>query len=241
MFGGKSRFDSALLWLDMSALIFSGNPGVGKTYQATAMVLCALDKGRRVAVNWEVVPPEGVVVYDLRARCGPSCGHVHTTIDQANEIDVPVVFFYETYEDVMGLIDADVYNDEAQANAGARDWEKLSSRVRLWLSMHRHFRINLLFFTQHYKFVDVYPRRLASGNVLSMHRFLLFTFSVPRPAADAETGELKGLDLWNSLVVMRPWKDLDHPNPLPKMWTLLMRSRSVPDHYRTHSPKSLKK
>lgn len=211
----------------MSAIIFSGNPGVGKTYKATALVLCAIDVGKRVAVNWDLIDL-GVPVVDLRNR---------EITPEDNLIAGPVVFRYDEYKEVDGLCDADIYNDEAQAQAGARDWESMGKKTRLWLSMHRHFGTNLLFFTQHYKFVDVYFRRLSVGHAWSLHRFFNFTLSIPRPQADPETGELGTVDIFGFLAVMRPWKDLDHPNPIPAFWKLLFRSRQVTKYYRTRSPK----
>lgn len=227
----------------MAALIFSGPPGVGKTFLATALVLWALLRGRRVAVNWSLRPPEGVKRYCLgwkdKHREDDLCELPHLNVPDANLISGPVVFEYADYEEVLGLIDADVFNDEAQANAGARDWESLGKRVRLWLSMHRHYGLNLLFFTQHYKFVDVYFRRLAQGGVFSLHRLFNLSWAWPRPQADPELGDLKHVDILGALPVVRPWRSLDHPWPLPTFWSLLKVSREVPQHYETRAPRDL--
>jgi hypothetical protein len=222
----------------MSAYLFSAAPGVGKTYTGTAFALYALERAFRVAVNWDMIPPEGVALVDLRKGLdAEGRQRKPISIREANAIDGPVLFRYDEFADIIGLVECAVYHDEAQATTGARDWEGMSKRIRLWLSMHRHYRCTLFFFSQHYKFVDVYFRRIAVGNVSTLGRFLNLTFEFPRPEADPETGELGKPDFFGTKLIIRPWKDLDLPNPLPGFWDLLRVSRLVPAHYFTHQPR----
>lgn len=227
----------------MSVNFFNGPPGVGKSFQGTAYALHCLDLGLRVAVSWDLTPPEGVRVYDLRRF--DDAGEPRTpdlTIAQANAVDGPVVFRFKELLEVFGLVGVNIFKDEAQNDLGSRDWEKMPLKVRIWMSMHRHFRTNLFLYTQHFKFVDIYPRRLAIGNVSSLARFLNLTFEMPRPQADSETGELGPVDLLGIRVIVRPWKSLDLPVPIPGFWKLAWNlSRRVPAHYNTHVPPSLTK
>lgn len=231
----------------MAALIFEGPPGVGKTFSGTAIALVLL-KRRKVAVNWNMTPLEGqrhVCVRwmdnhnkaDKDGVIDDPCHLEHLSIAAVNSIPDAVLIRYQEFNEADGLTDVDVLNDEAQATAGARDWESMSKRTRLWLSMHRHFRTNLLFLTQHYKFVDVYFRRLATGDVFTLWRLFNMTWILPRPLADSETGELGMGDIFGMYLIWRPWKTLDHPWPMPKFWELLKASLLVPSHYQTHQPK----
>lgn len=217
---------------------FNGPPGAGKTFHGTAYALHALDKGMRTAVSWALAPPEGVKVYDLRAR--DDVGEERRpdlSIQAANELEGPVMFRFSELTDVFGLRDVQLFKDEAQNDLGSRDWEKMPLRVRIWMSEHRHYRTNLFLYTQHFKFVDIYPRRLALGNVFSIARALNLTFEFPRPDADSETGELGPVDLFATKIVLRPWKGLDQPVPIPGFWRLLLNlSKRVPHHYNTHAP-----
>lgn len=221
----------------MSAHIFSGAPGVGKTYTGTALVLEALDRGLRVAVNWEIAPPADVNVLDLRREGADGGERRPVSVVDVNVAEGPVVIRYDEYSEIIGLADAVVFNDEAQATSGARDWESMTKRTRLWLSMHRHYRLTLIFLTQHYKFIDVYYRRLGVGNVRSMTRLLNLTLLFPRPDADPELGELGSTDVLGVNLIWRPWKDLDHEYLLPGFWRLLKFSKLVPQHYATHQPR----
>lgn len=190
----------------MSAFVFYGEVGSGKTFGATAMALWLVRQGRRVAHNWH--------------------------IDWPDEYKAQAVFF-EEYSDLFGLEDIDIMADEAQNNAGARDWEALPKKVRNWLSHHRHFGNNLLFFTQHYKFVDVYIRRLAPKGVWHVFRLLNLTLAIPNPDADPETGEVGRHDMLGTRMFIRPWHDLDHPYPIGGFFALAAASREVPHLYQT--------
>jgi len=190
----------------MSAFLFCGDIGSGKTYAGTTLALWLVKHGRKVAHNWHIDWPE-----DLKKHA------IH----------------FEDYADIMGEEDIDILADEAQNNAGARDWESMPKRVRNWLSQHRHFGNNLLFFTQHYKFVDIYIRRLAPKGVWSVHRLLNLTFAVPRIEPNPETGEEGRANPFGGRLFIRPWKDLDHPWPIGGLVALAKLSRLVPTLYRT--------
>jgi len=151
-----------------------------------------------------------------------------------------LLVFFESYDELYGLEDIDILADEAQNNAGARDWEALSKRTRNWLSHHRHFGNNLLFFTQHYKFVDVYIRRLAPKGVWSVWRLLNVTVAWPHPDADPESGEKGRVDLFGVRLFIRPWRDLDHPWPVGGFWALLGLSRETPHLYMTRDKSTAK-
>jgi len=190
----------------MSAFLFEGPVGGGKSYAATTMVHWLLLRGRRVAINWDMRVP-------LEYR--------------------KLLTRYEEFKEIFGQEDIDIFCDEAQSSAGSRDWENMPKAVRNWLSHHRHYGNNLLFFTQHYKFVDVYVRRLAPGGVWSIWRFLNLTGATPRPEADPETGELRALKISGSRLFIRPWKDLDHPYPIGGFFDLLGLSKETPSLYGT--------
>lgn len=221
---------------------FNGEPGVGKTFHGTAYALHALDLQLRVAVSWSMVPPEGVAFYDLRTH--DDSGEERRpdlTIRQANDVPGPVLFRFDALQELFGISDCQVFKDEAQNDLGARDWEKLALRTRIWMSEHRHYRTNLWLYTQDYKFVDVYPRRLARYNVYTIARWLNLTLEMPRPDANSETGELGKVDLFGIRVIVRPWKDLDFKVPWPGWWKLATDlSKRVLLHYRTHDPHRLK-
>jgi len=190
----------------MSAFLFEGPIGGGKSYAATTMVHWLLLRGRRVAVNWDLVVP-GEYRY--------------------------LVTRYEGLDELFGLEDIDIFCDEAQSSAGSRDWEAMPKKVRNWLSHHRHYGNNLLFFTQHYKFVDVYIRRLAPTGVWSVWRFLNLTGATPRPEANPEDGNLNAPKISGSRLFIRPWKDLDHPYPIGGFLDLIGLSRQTPELYKT--------
>lgn len=224
----------------MSCLFFNGPPGHGKTFHITAYVLHCLDLGLRVAYSSgsSIVPPAGVRVVDLRSS--DDVGEYRKpdmTMTEANSVEGPVLFRFEGLQDILGLTDCQVFKDEAQNDLGARDWEKMTLKLRIFLSEHRHYRLNLFFYTQHYKFVDVYPRRLALGSVYTIVRFLRYTFEIPRPAADPETGELGPADILGLRIIVRPRRGLDLPLYLPGFLKLMFNlSRRVPAHYTTHAP-----
>jgi len=227
----------------MSVLFFNGPPGAGKTFHGTAYALHCLDKGLRIAVSWDFMPPPGVPIFDLRHEIGGEPRKPDISIEAANACSGPVVFRFEPLTDIFGLRDCQVFKDEAQNDLGARDWEKLALRVRIWMSEHRHYRVNLFLYTQFFKFVDVYPRRLAmDGGVYSIARFLNLTLEFPRPDADSETGELRRVDLLGTRIIIRPWRHLDLPLPWPSFFKLVYDlSPRVPAHYTTHAPHALKK
>jgi len=216
---------------------FNGSPGAGKTYHATAYILYCLKHQLRVAASWDVVPPEGVRLVDLRRHGNdaearqPDC-----TIEQANRIEGATIFRFDALDELFGLRHCQVFKDEAQNDLGSRDWEKMPLRVRIWMSEHRHYAVNLFLYTQHYKFVDIYPRRLGLGSVYSIVRLLNLTLEIPRPQADSETGELGMPDIFSTKIVWRPWRGVDQPVPHPGFFELLKLSRLVPMHYRTHAP-----
>lgn len=217
---------------------FNGPPGVGKTYHATAYALHCLDVGERVAVSWRLLPPDGVRVIDLRRHDDDGTERTpDMTIAEANRVLGPVIFRFDVLQEAFGLRWCQVFRDEAQNELGARDWEKLSLKVRIWMSEHRHYGTNLFLYTQHYKFVDVYPRRLAVGNVSSIYRLLNLTLETPCPMADPETGELGPRDLLATRLIRRPWHSLDIRVPIPGFWKLLLDlSKRVTSHYQTHAP-----
>jgi len=142
--------------------------------------------------------------------------------------------------EIFGLRECQVFKDEEQNDLGARDWEKLALRVRIWMSEHRHYLVNLFLYTQDYKFVDIYPRRLARNRVYSITRFLNLTLEMPRPDANSETGELGKVAIFSIRFIVRPWRDLDYLVPWPTFWKLLTNlSKRVPFVYRTHAPHAL--
>lgn len=190
----------------MSAFLFGGEVGSGKTYAATTMAHWLMRKGRKVAVNWKLTAPAGME---------------------------HLLVYFEEYGELFGLEDIDILADEAQSNAGARDWEALPKKTRNWLSHHRHYGNNLLFFSQHYKFVDVYIRRLAPKGYWSIFRVLNLTLAVPHPDADPETGEPGRPDILGMRMFIRPWHDLDHPWPIGGFFALLGLSRETPSLYLT--------
>jgi len=207
---------------------FNGPPGVGKSFHGTAYVLHCLDLGLRVAVSWDIVPPEGTKLIDLRGKRSGSTW---------NEVEGPVLFRFDHLDEVFGLKAVQIFKDEAQNDLGSRDWEKMALEVRIWMSEHRHYLTNLYLYTQHFKFVDIYPRRLALGNVYSLARVLHLTLEMPRPDADSETGELGRVDIFGIRVVQRPWRHLDIAVPWPSWWRLFTTlSKRVPTAYRTHAP-----
>lgn len=216
---------------------FNGPPGVGKTYHGTAYALYCLDHQLRVAVSWSMTPPAGVRFFDLRRQ--DDVGNHRTpdlTIDQANVVQGPTLFRFSQLMEIFGLRHCQVFKDEAQNDLGARDWEKMPLQVRIWMSEHRHYATNLFLYTQHYKFVDVYPRRLGLGHVHTITRFLNLTLEIPRPEADSETGELGMPDILATKVVPRPWRGLDELVPDPGFFDLLALGKRVPFHYQTHAP-----
>jgi len=164
----------------MSCFLLHGNVGTGKTAITTGLVLLNLDSGRDQAVNWDVECPEGVRFVDLRGK----------TFQEAKvpKIGGVTLYRYDDLPDMFGVEDCDIYTDEAQNTMGARDWESMPKSTRRWLSEHRHWGCNLIFLTQHYKFVDVYFRRLAD-HVWEVWRLFHLSFMSPCPEADPETGE----------------------------------------------------
>jgi len=216
---------------------FNGPPGVGKTYHGTAYALFCLDHQLRVAVSWAMTPPLDVQSFDLRRHDDAGGDRVpDLTIEKANDIQGPVLFRFSELTEIFGLRRIQVFKDEAQNDLGSRDWEKMPLKVRIWMSEHRHYMTNLFLYTQHYKFVDIYPRRLGLGNVHTITRFLNLTLEIPRPEADSETGELGPAAILDTKVVPRPWKGLDMLVPNPGFWTLLRYGARVPAHYNTHAP-----
>lgn len=216
---------------------FNGPPGVGKTYHGTAYALYCLDRQLRVAVSWNMTPPEGVRLVDLRPR--DDAGNERRpdmTIEAANDVEGPVLFRFSELVEIFGLRRVQVFKDEAQNDLGSRDWEKMPLRVRIWMSEHRHYMTNLYLYTQHYKFVDIYPRRLGLGNVHTITRFLNLTLEIPRPEADSETGELGPPAIFDTKAVPRPWRGLDMYVPDPGFFDLWGLGKRVPAHYSTHAP-----
>lgn len=190
----------------MGAFVFHGEIGSGKTYAGTAMAFWLVRQGRRVAHNWDISWPKE---------------YRHLAVK------------FSEFGELFGMEDVDILADEAQNSAGARDWEAMPKKVRNWLSQHRHFGNNLLFFTQHYKFVDVYIRRLAPKGVWHVFRVLNLTLAMPNPEANPETGEMGNHEILGSRLFVRPWKDLDHPNPIGGFFALAKLSRLVPLLYNT--------
>lgn len=216
---------------------FNGPPGVGKTYHGTAWVLFCLERSLRVAVSWKLTPPETTTVVDLRRLDDDGTARrPDMDIAAANALPGPVLFRFSQLTDIFGLRHCQIFKDEAQNDLGSRDWEKMPLKVRIWMSEHRHYAVNLFMYTQHFKFVDIYPRRLALGNVHSIVRLLNLTLQIPRPNADSETGELGTPDLFALRVVRRPWRGLDLPVPDPGFLDLWRLSKLVPRHYQTHDP-----
>jgi len=135
---------------------------------------------------------------------------------------------------------------EQEVGSGERDGVLLVDEVLRVGSQgraeHRHHRTNLFLYTQDYKFVDVYPRRLARYNVYTIARWLNLTLEMPRPNANSETGELGQVDLFSIRLIVRPWRDLDYKVPWPSWWKLFRNlSRRVTAHYTTHAPHLLDK
>jgi len=190
----------------MSAFIFFGEIGSGKTYAATTLAHWLVRRGRKVAHNWAIDWPSEVRHLAVR---------------------------FEDYNELYGMEDVDVLADEAQNSLGARDWESQPKKIRNWLSQHRHFGNNLLFFTQHYKFVDVYLRRLAPKQAWGVWRLLNLTGATHYPEANPETGETGVPSPLRSRLFLRPWKDLDHPWPIGSIIELLRLSKETPTLYET--------
>lgn len=222
----------------MSCLLFHGNVGTGKTFLATGMVLEGLQY-RTQAVNWDLTTPkkakeaglEVVPIIDLRG-----VGYKTGLLPKDGG---PYLIRYDDLDEVYGLEDADIWHDEAQNTTGARDWESMPKKIRRWLSEHRHYGLNLIFLTQHYKFVDVYFRRLAD-HVFEVWRILHLSFLSPCPDADSETGEAGRSAFLGLRSVRRPWKDLEQWWPIPAFWALWRRSAEIPDAYNTRAKKEWK-
>jgi len=221
----------------MAFLMFSGSPGTGKTWVLVSWATIFLQNGYRVASNAEFIPPEGTRIVDLRHTGPEGNRQPDMTIAAANETQGPVLFLFDGWKDIIGLTECQVFKDEAQADTGARDWESLGIRDRLWMSMHRHYRTNVFLFTQHLKFVDIYPRRLAVGSVYSMAKFLNLTLVMPCPDADMETTEFGTPDFLGTTIVVRPWKSIDFPVWFPGTRELWKVRRTVAAAYATHKPK----
>jgi len=190
----------------MGGFIFCGGIGSGKSYIGTTMARWVIENGRKVAHNWDI--------------------HWNTE-------DRKLATRFNDISEVATLEDTDIFIDEAQATAGARDWEKLSPKIRNWLSQHRHYGCNLIFLSQHYKFVDVYVRRLCPEGTWSVFRLLNMTFAVERPESDPELGTLGGVDIWSLRAFQRPWRDLDHPWPIGSFSDLLRLSKTTAGMYGT--------
>lgn len=212
----------------MSCLLFHGNVGTGKTFLATGMVLEGLPY-RTQAVNWDMAVPD-VPLIDLRG-----VGYKKELVDPER----PCLIRYDDLDEVYGLEDADIWHDEAQNTTGARDWESMPKKIRRWLSEHRHYGLNLIFLTQHYKFVDVYFRRLAD-HVFEVWRLLHLSFLSPCPDADSETGEAGRSAFLGLRSVRRPWKDLEQWWPIPTFLALWKRSAEIPATYNTRAKKEWK-
>lgn len=216
-----------------STFLFHGNIGAGKTFLGTAMVLALLERGEHVAVNWGIVPPEGATEADLRGRKGwyPL---------QPREEGKTYLYRYDEYEELWGVEDCHIFNDEAQATAGARDWESMGKKTRNWLSHLRHFGNTLVMLSQHYKFVDVYFRRLAPDGVYRIFRLLNLSLAFPNPQADPETGEAGLTSPIGGRLVVRPWHGLDHPSPVSGFFRILKWGFRTPEHYLTRNKDSVK-
>jgi len=225
--------------------IIEGPKGTGKTFGATALVLRLLEmalkylkrRGRGVAVNWDVVPPKWAKLVDLRKPKNLPKNPEGAKERYEREGICPTLYRFDDWSQLLKLEDVDIVSDEAQSAAGARDWEKMPKYVRNWLSHLRHFGVNLIALTQHYKFVDIYLRRLiGSRGVWSSWRIFNLTVWVHRSGADPETGEMKMpgiMDLLDFRLFVRPFRDLDAPSPICDFRSLLEWSRKVPEHYMT--------
>jgi len=214
-----------------------GGVGTGKTFLGTGIVLLNLRSGRSQAVNWNMVAPEGVCSVDLRKdEEGNGWNSWRKWAKESGEWYPGQTYLYR-YDDLWqtyGVEDADIYHDEAQNTTGARDWESMPKHVRAWLSEHRHYGLNIVFFTQHYKFVDVYFRRLAT-EVWEVWRLLNLSFMSPCPDADSETGEPGRSKILGLRAIRRPWRDLERWWPIPSLTALWKTSIEVPGAFDTRA------
>jgi Zonular occludens toxin (Zot) len=192
-------------------IIVNGKIGTGKTYGAVAAAVFKQERGRQIALNWEV---------NLE-------GKTYVRYDGLNELD-------DEWREKNGmelLRGTDIYCDEAHKELGARDWEKLTPRLRNSFSESRKDDNNLIFVSQDYKFLDVYVRRLAE-EVWTVGRMLCWTYWLKAKEANPETGELKG---WMDIrIFRRPWHDLEHPHPFGDLWELWKVSKKIAGMYDTH-------
>lgn len=222
------------------SLIVTGAPGSGKTAWASALATAALKGGWVVAGNFPYTPAEGVKVVDLRTE-DPLTGEARKpdmTIAEVNELDGPAFIVFSSREQIIGLTDALVLYDEAQHDAGARDWELLSKRARLWMSMYRHYRLVVVMFTQHLKFLEVYWRRLAQGVVsIEPHLGGRLLLAVPYWSFDPETGECGQSNIFQASALWRPKNSPDVSFGWPGLLDGLRLSREAFDRYKTHQPR----
>jgi hypothetical protein len=218
----------------MGDLLIEGMKRTGKTYGGTTMIRDCWDRGISTASNWEVALPSWVLSLDVR---GYQRGEARRAQADARDCGWtgPIHFRYDEPVEIAGVRSTVVFADEAQNSAGARDWESLPKWVRNWYSHLGHYDCVLVLLTQHYKFVDVYLRRLVGkDDVWTSGRLLNLTWWVPRPESDPDQGAVGGFDLVGLRLFIRPWKDLETVEAMGAFWDLLLLSRTTQDFYGTH-------
>lgn len=199
-------------------VIVNGKIGTGKTYGAVAAALFKHEQGRKIALNWDLTGLETPLI----------------RYDGLNELD-------DEWREKNGLEvirGTDIYCDEAHKELGARDWEKLTPRLRNSFSESRKDDNNLIFVSQDYKFLDVYVRRLAE-EVWTVGRMLCWTFWIKSEEANPESGELKGYA--GIRIFRRPLRDLEHEHPFGGLFELWAISKRIAGIYDTHRKTVIKK
>jgi len=223
--------------------IVVGPPRSGKSATVSALAIKALRSGERVVSNLPFDPKKAmpeVRVVDMR-HFDIETGAVvqpEMSVMEANAVDGPVFFKVNKRSDAIGLKDSVWLMDEAQVDTNARDWETMTERDRLFFSMFGHWRVVIVLFTQHLKFIDVlFRREVEEVRSVSKALFGRFVITMAHYGFNEETCELGPGNIFTLTAMMRPKGDLDHMFSFPGLVGMLRLGKDAFASYRTHAPR----
>lgn len=242
--------------LDFVSCLVVGKPRQGKSAWASALAIDAFTDGLKVAdpdtleivtlyrvvSNLPFTPPKGVKVVDLR-KFDVVTGEKREpdmTVKEANAMPLTEKVFFRVNNraEAIGIGWSLWLMDEAQVDTNARDWENMSERDRLFFSMFGHWRVVIVLFTQHAKFIDVIFRREVE-EIRSIYKtFGRLLVSIAHTSMDEATAELGPTDPFTISVLVKPPGKLDMTYRWPGLLKGLFRlSKPAFQSYRSHAPR----
>jgi len=115
--------------------LYTGLPGVGKTFYMTKLALKTIKQKRHIWANWEIkVPPEFY----------------------------PYFHFFSTIDDILKVEDGVIFMDEIWLYFNARSWSQLPTSWIYKLLQHRKDGIDVIGSTQNIKRVDTIVREIVA-------------------------------------------------------------------------------